>query len=239
MKPRSKKAPVYRSQPVARPVVPIKGPEKKKRKVAIPLIALVLLVAIAGVSVYLGSRTSKADANTKTATKVAKANSEAPAAPPKPVNYCANNTLSQLILVSVSKQHTWACAGATQVNDFAVITGMEQYPADLTPVGTYHIYAKTVNQTLAGRDNTGSWSDFVNYWIPFLDNQYGTYGFHDLTQAANGANGRADSDFGNVDINAPATATKHASHGCVETPLAAMKWLYEWSKVGTTVSVVS
>ena len=116
---------------------------------------------------------------------------------------------------------------------------MELYPADLTPTGTFAVYAKVAGQTLAGHDSTGSWSDYVNYWMPFLDNQYGTYGFHDLTTADNGSNGRADSDFGNVDIYAPYTAAKHGSHGCVEMPLAAAKYLYGWAPVGTPVIVQS
>lgn len=155
--------------------------------------------------------------------------------PPAP-NYCDGNS-GQTIIVSIAKQHLWACDGATSRYDSAVITGMEIYPADLTPTGTYQIYAKSTGQTLAGNDSTGSWSDYVNYWMPFLDNRYGTYGFHDLTQTANGSNGRSDSDFGNVDINAPYTAAKHGSHGCVELPLTTAKWLYDWSSVGTTVTI--
>lgn len=152
-------------------------------------------------------------------------------------SHCAGNLVGQEVIVSISAQHMWACSGTTVSYDNAVITGMQQYPADLTPTGTYKIYGKMTDQTLAGHDSTGSWSDFVNYWMPFLDNQYGTYGFHDLTQTANGSNGRADSDFGNVDINAPYTAAKHGSHGCVELPLTAAAWLYSWASVGTTVVI--
>ncbi len=168
--------------------------------------------------------TAKADATKKAAAELA--------------SHCAGAT-DQEIIVSISAQHLWACDGSTVAYNNPVITGMELYPADLTPTGTYKITGKLTDQTLAGSDSTGHWNDFVNYWMPFLYNQYGSYGFHDLTQAANGANGRADSDFGNIDINAPYTAAKHASHGCVEMPLAAMKWLYDWASVGTTVNIVS
>jgi lipoprotein-anchoring transpeptidase ErfK/SrfK len=166
--------------------------------------------------------TAKADATQKAAAELA--------------SHCADIT-SQEIIVSVSAQHLWACDGTTVAYNNPVITGMELYPADLTPTGTYKITGKLTDQTLAGSDSTGHWSDFVNYWMPFLDNQYGAYGFHDLTQTANGANGRADSDFGNININAPYTAAKHGSHGCVEMPLAAMTWLYNWASVGTTVVI--
>jgi lipoprotein-anchoring transpeptidase ErfK/SrfK len=158
------------------------------------------------------------------------------AAKPAP-SICAGNTISQEVIVSIAKQHLWACSGAIQSYDSPVITGMETLAADLTPVGTYKIYAKETDVYLKGHDSTGSWDDFVNYWMPFLDNQYGVYGFHDLTQAANGANGRADSDFGNINIYAPYTAAKHGSHGCVELPLTTSAWLYNWAQIGTTVSV--
>lgn len=127
----------------------------------------------------------------------------------------------------------WACAAGSQVYDNAVITGMALYPADLTPTGTYKIYAKQTHTTLTGHDSTGSWSDPVSYWMPFYDSsQYGVYGFHDATW-------RAANDFGNININAPYTAAEHGSHGCVEMPLAAAKWLYGWAPIGTTVTIES
>jgi lipoprotein-anchoring transpeptidase ErfK/SrfK len=61
--------------------------------------------------------------------------------------------------------------------------------------------------------------------MPFLQNKHGTYGFHDATW-------RNNSDFGNIDPN-----SKDASHGCVELPLNASHWLYEWAPVGTTVTI--
>src|SRR5262249_11057641 len=137
------------------------------------------------------------------------------------------NTASKLILVSISQRHMWACSGTSVAYNSAVVTGMEQLAADLTPTGTYHIYGKSTNLYLKGSDSTGSWNDYVNYWMPFLHNQYGSYGFHDATW-------RPDSAFGNIDPN-----SNQASHGCVETPLAAAKWLYNWAPVGTTVTIES
>ena len=140
-------------------------------------------------------------------------------------SHCKKSLLDKEVVVSVSKRHMWACQSAKTVYDNPVITGMEMYPADLTPRGTYKIYAKATDTVLKGSDASGSWSDSVSYWMPFLDNQYGTYGFHDATWRAGG-------DFGKIDPN-----SKEASHGCVEMPLAAMKWLYAWAPVGTTVVV--
>jgi lipoprotein-anchoring transpeptidase ErfK/SrfK len=129
--------------------------------------------------------------------------------------------------VSVSQRHLWACSQSNVLYDSPVITGMQFLAADLTPVGTYHVYQKITNTTLRGSDSTGSWNDPVSYWMPFLDNQYGEYGFHDATW-------RPDSAFGNISPN-----SANASHGCVECPLATAAWLYSWVKVGTTVSIES
>ncbi len=154
-----------------------------------------------------------------------------------PQTTVCSGSSGQKIIVSISKQHMWACQDASMAYDNPVVTGMQQYPSELTPIGTYKIYGKLTDQTLAGSDFTGHWSDYVYYWMPFLTNKYGTYGFHDLTASANGTAGRQESDFGKVDINAPYTAAQHGSHGCVEMPLTAAKWLYNWAPVGTSVTV--
>lgn len=151
----------------------------------------------------------------------------APATPPPKVNHCAVTEGTRVILVSISQRHLWACAAKTEQYDSAVVTGMENLPADLTPTGTYHIYAKQTGLYLNGSDSTGSWHDFVQYWMPFLTNQYGEYGLHDATW-------RKPGDFGNI-----SPYSSNASHGCVELPLAAAKWLYNWASVGTGVTVES
>jgi lipoprotein-anchoring transpeptidase ErfK/SrfK len=144
-----------------------------------------------------------------------------------PATICSPNSLNQLIIVSISQRHMWACSGSTQVYDSAVVTGMENLPADLTPTGTYTIYAKQTNLYLNGSDSTGSWHDYVYYWMPFLSNQYGVYGFHDATW-------RPSNAFGNISPD-----SSNASHGCVEMPLATAKWLFNWAPIGTTVSIVN
>lgn len=204
-----------------------------KTKLLLVLVVIFVGAGAVAYSLHKSPAAPKSSQNTSAKSSTNTAQNQAPPA----TNYCGSNTSGQDIVVSISKQHMWACDGTKVSYDNPVITGMQMYPSELTPVGTYHIYSKLNDQTLAGSDFTGHWSDYVYYWMPFLDNQYGTYGFHDLTQTANGANGRADSDFGNVDINAPYTAAKHGSHGCVEMPLAAAKWLYNWAVVGTAVTI--
>jgi lipoprotein-anchoring transpeptidase ErfK/SrfK len=147
--------------------------------------------------------------------------------PAKTTNRCANNTLDKLVLINVSQRHLWACEGNKTVHDTPVVTGMLAHPSTLTPSGNYQVYAKTTDTTLTGNDEVGSWSRPVHYWMPFLDNEHGTYGFHDATW-------RPDKEFGAIDPN-----SDQASHGCVELPLASMEWLYNWAPVATTLTVES
>ena len=142
-------------------------------------------------------------------------------------NQCAGNKLDHFVLVSISQRHLWACNGSKAIYDSPVVTGIETHASTQTPTGTYHVYDKQTNLTLTGSDETGSWSDPVKYWMPFLNNNYGTYGFHDATW-------RSNNQFGNVDPNSSA-----ASHGCVELPLTTAQWLYSWVDVGTTVTIKS
>jgi hypothetical protein len=150
-----------------------------------------------------------------------------PAVAPPLATECSPNTLEQNLIVSISQRHLWACSGSTIAYQSAVITGMENLPADLTPVGTYHIYAKYTDRYLTGHDSTGSWNDYVYYWMPWLHNQYGNYGFHDATW-------RTPGDFGNI-----SPYSSQASHGCVELPLATAKWVYDWAVIGTPVTIES
>lgn len=202
-------------------------PVKRSRHLLAKFIVIVILICAAGFAFHMISGHGPKPATVATTNHTTK-----PATTPKPANPCAGNTLDQEILVSISKQHLWACNGTNSLYDSAVVTGMEQYPADLTPPGTYHIYSKQTDLYLNGHDSTGSWHDYVNYWMPFLDNQYGAYGLHDATW-------RDPSEFGKVNINAPYTAAVIGSHGCVELPLATAKWLYNWASVGTTVQINS
>lgn len=210
------------------------GPKKRRRLPVNLVIAGVVFVALSSTAVYgLSHISAPSKPQTKTSAVSAQKGVAATASveshmnPAPAPNYCAANTLSQNVLVSISKRHLWACENTKTVFDSAVVTGMENIPSDLTPTGTYHIYAKQTNLYLNGSDSTGSWHDYVYYWMPWLNDQYGIYGFHDATW-------RDPSAFGNID-----PYSKNASHGCVELPLATAKWLYNWSSVGTTVTIES
>jgi hypothetical protein len=153
------------------------------------------------------------------------ANSQAPAVASANVDHCQGNSEDKLIKISIDQRRLWACEKGKLALSSSVITGLRGHPETETPAGTYHIYAKQTDTTLKGSDSRGAWSDPVYYWMPFLDNQYGTYGFHDATWRSNDAFGKVSPD------------SEDASHGCVELPLATSKWLYNWAPIGTTVTV--
>jgi len=193
------------------------------------LVALVVIVGLVAVNKLPSRADRSAVSHASSSTAAASTSSpkkSSAVASSSSTTACAGNTLDQLIIVSISKQHLWACNGASSVYDSPVVTGQENLAADLTPTGTYHIYAKQTDLYLNGQDSTGAWHDYVYYWEPFLSNQYGQYGFHDATW-------RPSSAFGNIN-----PYSSDGSHGCVEMPLAAAKWLYDWSYVGTTVTIV-
>jgi hypothetical protein len=198
------------------------SPSKPKRKLSIKT-PLILLVIVATSLFYIYNQAQQPGTKNDA---VASGGKTAPVVVAPPTNQCAANGYDKFIKISVSKRHLWACEGQKTVRDSAVITGIEKYDSTRTPVGTYKIYAKQADTVLTGTDEVGSWRMPVDYWMPFLDNQYGTYGFHDATW-------RKDSEFGNTD---PYDSEK-ASHGCVELPLGEMKWLYEWAPAGTQLAV--
>lgn len=194
--------------------------------------SLVILLIIGGIGWLVYDRhhqttlrqAAEQTAQSAAVTAKAKAEAAAQAAQAALDAHCSGNGLSKKIIVDISQQHMWACGGTKAVYDNAVITGMEQY-GDSTPLGTYKIYSKLTDQTLKGCDPSGCWNDPVSYWLPYQQASGGTVGFHD-------ANWRKTSDFGHI-----TPSSGKGSHGCVEMPTAAAKWLYRWSKVGTSVTI--
>lgn len=92
-----------------------------------------------------------------------------------------------------------------------------------TPTGTFYLENKATNQTLVGADLDGDkkpdYESFVNYWMPFLNNDVG---FHDATWR---------SSFGG-DIR-----TYWGSHGCINLPYDKAVELWNIIQVGDKVVV--
>jgi lipoprotein-anchoring transpeptidase ErfK/SrfK len=128
---------------------------------------------------------------------------------------CATNSYGQLLLVSISKQHLWACEGARQVNSTAVTTG-KVIDQDQTPLGSWRVQAKQRDRYLVGP----GYKDYVKYWVPFN----GDFGLH-------------DAPWQRMPFGARGWRT-HGSHGCIHTPTRVMAWIYQWVKPGSTVVTV-
>jgi len=127
------------------------------------------------------------------------------------------------IVVSISDQHLWACAGNTLFTDSAVTTGASALTNvhDATPVGQFHVTGKVRNTVLAGHDVNGAWNDPVTYWMPFS----GGVGFH-------------DSPWQTFPLGSALYKTQ-GSHGCVHVDAAEIGKIFDWAQVGTAVIIRS
>ncbi|MBE7189796.1 L,D-transpeptidase [Jatrophihabitans endophyticus] len=128
---------------------------------------------------------------------------------------CAANPYARRVIVSIHKQHLWACDGHRQVLQTPVTTGASTHH-DQTPVGSWRVQGRQRNRYLVGP----GYRDYVHYWVPFN----GDFGLHDAPWEKTG--------YGSQDY-----PTK-GSHGCVHVPETDMKWLYRWTKVDRTVVTV-
>jgi len=198
--------------------MPIKEPKKThSKKIVVLLIAFIVISSLvyakagAHTTISYGNSIGNSATNSKTVIPA--------------VSACSSNTLAKKVVVVISQQHLYACQFNKPVFNSAVITGYQGSPENITPVGNYTIFKKFTNVNLTGSDDLGSWNVHVSYWMPFLFNQYGAYGFHDATW-------RTPNDFGNI-----SPTSTNASHGCVECPLATAKWLYSWLNVGTNITI--
>ena len=128
---------------------------------------------------------------------------------------CATNPYSQLVLVSISKQHLWACEGHREVDSTPVTTG-KTVDNDQTPLGSWRVQDKQRDRYLVGP----GYRDYVHFWMPFN----GDFGLHDAPWQTMAYGSKA--------------YTVHGSHGCVHVPHASMAWLYSWSSTGDTVVTI-
>jgi lipoprotein-anchoring transpeptidase ErfK/SrfK len=147
------------------------------------------------------------------------ADRQTPPIPQQPSQPCAGNDQAQFIRVSISDQHAWLCARERLVYDTAVTTGMTRSKDTRTPTGSYRIQSRNTDTTL----DPGTGEAFpVKYWIPF---DAPAFGFH-------------DSAWQKFPYGSERYHTQ-GSHGCVHMPLVAMKFLYDWVRVGATVHIVA
>ncbi|MDQ2807092.1 MAG: L,D-transpeptidase family protein [Chloroflexota bacterium] len=120
------------------------------------------------------------------------------------------NVPDKWIDVNISTQSLTAYEGNTAVFSTLVSTGVSWHP---TVVGTYKIYAKYTADDMSG----GQGAEY--YYLPAVPYTmyfYGGYAIHGTYWHHN---------FGHP-----------MSHGCVNLPTDAAKWIFNWAPMGTTVT---
>lgn len=121
-------------------------------------------------------------------------------------------TTDKLITVDIGKQKLFAWEGGKILKEYRVSTGMRYTP---TVKGSFRIQTKLEKQ-----DMKGSYPPYEPYFIKDVPNVmyfYGAYAIHGTFW---------HNKFG-----------MRASHGCVNLPVEAAKWVYDWAPIGTRVEV--
>ncbi len=125
--------------------------------------------------------------------------------------YTTNNGLGgTYIEISIAEQHLWMYKDGELVIDTNVVTGMPTDEEDrITHKGCFSVDWHEEHVVL-GTLETRGYEQLVDYWIAFNQSE----GIHD-------AQWREDSEF------IPQMYLYDGSHGCVNTPLSAMKVIFE------------
>ncbi len=127
---------------------------------------------------------------------------------PNPVQPAASG---KWIDVNLSEQRLVAYEGSTVVFSSLVSTGVARHP---TVTGTFNIYLKYTSQAMTG--GTGSEYYYLP-GVPYVMYFYESYAIHGAYWHNN---------FGRV-----------MSHGCVNMPVEASRFMYNWAPMGTPVKV--
>ncbi|MBR6045683.1 MAG: L,D-transpeptidase family protein [Ruminococcus sp.] len=120
--------------------------------------------------------------------------------------------------VDLEKQHFWYYLDGELKYECDVVTGFPNEERE-TPPGIYKLWLKETDKTLTGSISTGSWSSHVNYW-----NNISTFGIglHDTVRRK---------AFGGTIYKVD------GSHGCINMPLKAAKYVYENVAINTPVII--
>ena len=118
------------------------------------------------------------------------------------------------IEISIKKQEMWCYKNGELIVDTPVVTGNVSKGYDTPSGGVWAIDAKVQDYVLAGEGYRAP----VDYWMPFN----GNIGIHDM---------QSRYYFGST------IYLTHGSHGCVNTPLDAVRDIYEAVEIGTPVIV--
>lgn len=125
-----------------------------------------------------------------------------------------NDIGDSYVEISISEQTMWVYNDGVCVVSTPVVTGNSSRGHDTPSGGVWAVDARITDYTLSGQD----YNTEVSYWLPFN----GNIGIHDATWR---------SSFGGTIYKT------NGSHGCINTPLAAMEIVYENVQIGYPVVV--
>ncbi len=126
----------------------------------------------------------------------------------------ANDIGDTYVEICIKRQEMWCYQDGYLVVDTPVVTGNVSKHYDTPSGGVWAIDGKFTDFTLVGE----GYRTPVDYWMPFN----GNVGIHDL---------QSRGMFGST------IYLTHGSHGCVNTPLDAVREIFETVSVGTPVIV--
>lgn len=141
----------------------------------------------------------------------------------------ARDLPAKMIVVSTEKQWAWMYQDGNPVYNTPVTTGGPELPTDH---GVFHIYLKVSPFVFHSPFPPSSPYYYnptpISYWMPFD----GQEGLHDAWWRPNFGPG---SNYQPTDLGGGRTIL--GTHGCVNMPLAAARFVWDWAPVGTTVVV--
>jgi lipoprotein-anchoring transpeptidase ErfK/SrfK len=124
------------------------------------------------------------------------------------------------IYVSLKNQAMYVYEDGELILSTSITSGRTKHE---TVRGTFKIYSKERDHLMKSPFPEEDYELWVDYWMPF----YESYGIHDSCNSKNCWRTK----FGGADY------VYGGSHGCINTPYNAVKFIYGWSRVGTTVYV--
>ena len=124
------------------------------------------------------------------------------------------------IFVSLKSQMMYVYEDGDLILSTPITSGRQNYE---TVRGTFKVYTKQRNKLMKSPFPDEEYELWVDYWLGF----YGAYGIHDACNSTDCWRTK----FGG------ASYVYNGSHGCINTPYNAVRLIYNWAKIGTTVHV--
>jgi lipoprotein-anchoring transpeptidase ErfK/SrfK len=124
------------------------------------------------------------------------------------------------IYVSLKDQKMYVYEDGDLILSTPITSGRQNFE---TVRGTFKVYTKQRNKLMKSPFPDEEYELWVDYWLGF----YGAYGIHDACNSTDCWRTK----FGG------ASYVYNGSHGCINTPYNAVRFIYNWAKIGTTVHV--